>query len=442
MGLEAVTDLIKLFTGNSGGSNTTTTTSGRIGTKQTRISSELATQMLQNALESNQGLAAIAQGQAGAGMYNSTTNKLLTNDLLARLTANIAEKAAPTVESISPTTQTVKVANTVPSLKGQVPTLTALTLGKPLLDKVGKSKSIYDVVNNIYDFVTPAATLPATEALSSIGGLPAASAAPGSVLELLSATSQVSPIVYDALAPAADAISSALSFATSTAAIDTASSPAVLAGTSAALEGATADSLLGATATEAAIDSGILGGVGSEIGAAAGAGTAAELAAGAAEAADAGVLATAGLAAGAAGAAGLAADAGVLATAGVAAAEGGSVLLEAAPLLLWVICTELQDSGELPNELYLAGALRTINLPASVIRGYQWWAIPYTRLMRRSTLARKFIKPFAIARASYIATGKFNLAGWLSVVIGEPICAILGHTVAREKQNWEELYIG
>ena len=421
MGLEAVTDLIKLFTGNSGGSNTTTTTSGRIGTKQTMISSELATRMLQNALESNQGLAAIAQGQAGAGMYNSTTNKLLTNDLLARLTANIAEKAAPTVESISPTTQTAKVANIVPSLKGQVPTLTALTLGKPLLDKVGKVKSIYDVVNTISDFVTPAATLPATEALSSIGGLPAASAAPGSVLELLSATSQVSPIVYDALAPAADAISSALSFATSTAAIDTASSPAVLAGTSAALEGATADALLGATATEAAIDSGILGGVGSEIGAAAGAGTAA------------------GLAAGAAGAA----DAGVLATAGFAAAEGGSVLAEALPLVLgWVICTELQDSGELPNELYLAGALRTINLPASVIRGYQWWAIPYTRLMRRSTLARKFIKPFAIARASYIATGKFNLAGWLSVVIGEPICAILGHTVARKKQNWEELYIG
>lgn len=420
MGLEAVTDLIKLFTGNSGGSNTTTTTSGRIGTKQTMISSEIATQMLQNALESNQGLAAIAQGQAGAGMYNSTTNKLLTNDLLARLTANIAEKAAPTVESISPTTQTAKVANTVPSLKGQVPTLAALTLGKPLLDKVGKSKSIYDVVNNISDFVTPAATLPATESLSSIGGLPAASAAPGSVLESLSATSQVSPVVYDALAPAADAISSALSSATSTAAIDTASTAGELAGTSAALEGATADSLLGATATEAAIDSGILGGVGSEIGAAAGAGTAAELAAVAAGAADAGVLATAGV-----------------------AAEGGSVLVEALPLVLgWVICTELQDSGELPNELYLAGALRTINLPASVIRGYQWWAIPYTRLMRRSTLARKFIKPFAIARASYIATGKFNLAGWLSVVIGEPICAILGHTVARKKQNWEELYIG
>ena len=404
MGLEAVTDLIKLFTGNSGGSNTTTTTSGRIGTKQTMISSELATRMLQNALESNQGLAAIAQGQAGAGMYNSTTNKLLTDDLLARLTANIAEKAAPTVESISPTTQTVKVANTVPSLKGQVPTLAALTLGKPLLDKVGKSKSIYDVVNTISDFVTPAATLPATEALSSIGGLPAASAAPGSVLELLSATSQVSPVVYDALAPVANAISSALSSATSTA----------------ALEGATADFLLGATATETAIDSGILGGA-AETGAAAGAGTAAELAAGAAGAA----------------------DAGVLATAGFAAAEGGSVLAEALLLVLgWVICTELQDSGELPNELYLAGALRTINLPASVIRGYQWWAIPYTRLMRRSTLARKFIKPFAIARASYIATGKFNLAGWLSVVIGEPICAILGHTVARKKQNWEELYIG
>ena len=378
------------------------------------ISPEIATQMLQNALESNQGLAAVAQGQSSAGLYNSTTNKLLTNDLLARLTANIAEKAAPTVESISPTTQTAKVANTVPSLKGQMPTLAALTLGKPLLDKASKGKSLYDVVNNISDFVTPAATLPAAESISSLGGLPAASAAPGSVLDSLSATSQISPVVYDALAatPAADAVSSALS---STAVADTAGTAA---GTSALAEGATADSLLGATATETAIDSGILGGVGSEIGAAAGLGTAAELAAGAA-------------------------DAGVLATAGFAAAEGGSVLAEALPLVLgWVICTELQDSGELPNELYLAGALRTINLPASVIRGYQWWAIPYTRLMRRSTLARKFIKPFAIARASYIATGKFNLAGWLSVVIGEPICAILGHTVARKKQNWEELYIG
>ena len=126
--LNSLTELLKLFTGNSGGSNTTTTTSGKTGTRQTMISPEIATQMLQNALESNQGLAAVAQGQSSAGLYNSTTNKLLTNDLLARLTANIAEKAAPTVESISPTTQTAKVANTVPSLKGQMPTLAALTL--------------------------------------------------------------------------------------------------------------------------------------------------------------------------------------------------------------------------------------------------------------------------------------------------------------------------
>ena len=304
--LNSLTELLKLFTGNSGGSNTTTTTSGKTGTRQTMISPEIATQMLQNALESNQGLAAVAQGQSSAGLYNSTTNKLLTNDLLARLTANIAEKAAPTVESISPTTQTAKVANTVPSLKGQMPTLAALTLGKPLLDKASKGKSLYDVVNNISDFVTPAATLPAAESISSLGGLPAASAAPGSVLDSLSATSQISPVVYDALAatPAADAVSSALS---STAVADTAGTAA---GTSALAEGATADSLLGATATETAIDSGILGGA-SETGAAAGAGTAAELAAGAAAAA----------------------DAGVLATAGFAAAEGGSVLAEALPLV-------------------------------------------------------------------------------------------------------------
>ena len=70
-------------------------------------------------LESNQGLAAIAQGQAGAGMYNSTTNKPLTNDLLAdRL---ISQRKQRLQLSLFLPLQTAKVANSCPSLKATGP---------------------------------------------------------------------------------------------------------------------------------------------------------------------------------------------------------------------------------------------------------------------------------------------------------------------------------
>lgn len=75
--LDAVTKLIQLFAGS--GKQTTTQSSS--------MSSEGLQALVKQALESNQGLAQVSAGQAGAGLYNSSTNQLLTNDLLARLTA-------------------------------------------------------------------------------------------------------------------------------------------------------------------------------------------------------------------------------------------------------------------------------------------------------------------------------------------------------------------
>lgn len=88
--LDALASIMKLFTGNtktqSGGSVTET--------KSSSLDEADLAGLLKTALESNQGLAQVTQGQKAAGLFNSTSNKLLTNDLLARLTAQTAQQGA------------------------------------------------------------------------------------------------------------------------------------------------------------------------------------------------------------------------------------------------------------------------------------------------------------------------------------------------------------
>lgn len=92
--LDAVASLLKLFTGDS---KTRTQTGGSVTesqSTQSSLSDEDLAGLLRTALESNQGLASVTQGQKAAGLFNSTSNKLLTNDLLARLTAQAAQQGA------------------------------------------------------------------------------------------------------------------------------------------------------------------------------------------------------------------------------------------------------------------------------------------------------------------------------------------------------------
>lgn len=77
------------------GKNTNTSFGGSTSTKQTtseEVSPEAVNTIVKQMLEGTQGLAAVAQGQKTAGLYNSSTNQLLVNDLLSR-TAGVAAAA-------------------------------------------------------------------------------------------------------------------------------------------------------------------------------------------------------------------------------------------------------------------------------------------------------------------------------------------------------------
>lgn len=98
---------LKLLQSLSGGGKTQTT-SGGTTTTQTQLSQDTINATLKSALESNQGLAALAAGQANSGMYNSTVNQQMTNDLLARLTTNAAVAGAPKTTTTPKSTVTSK----------------------------------------------------------------------------------------------------------------------------------------------------------------------------------------------------------------------------------------------------------------------------------------------------------------------------------------------
>ena len=66
-------------------------------TTQTQLSPDATQAMLQQILESQQGLANVAAGQKGRGLYNSSTNQMLTNKLLSDTAAKVSLAGAPTV---------------------------------------------------------------------------------------------------------------------------------------------------------------------------------------------------------------------------------------------------------------------------------------------------------------------------------------------------------
>lgn len=128
----AITDVLKLIQSISG-TQSTSTTSGGTKTTQTQLDQNTVNGLLKSALESNQGLASVTQGQVGAGLYNSSTNTMLTNDLLSRLTTDIAAKSAPTTITSTPT----KTVQSTPGLgTAGMLGLGAVSLLKDPIDKI------------------------------------------------------------------------------------------------------------------------------------------------------------------------------------------------------------------------------------------------------------------------------------------------------------------
>lgn len=129
-----------------------TSTSGGTTTESTQIDQKTLDALLKQALEGNQGLAAISSGQSGAGLYNSSTNRLLTNDLLARVATDVAAKTATSTRTVSPQTTTV---NNQSMTDKDYAGLIAGTVGKGYADKYLKSKT---PIKTLYDDVKGAFT--------------------------------------------------------------------------------------------------------------------------------------------------------------------------------------------------------------------------------------------------------------------------------------------
>lgn len=70
-------------------------------TQQTRFDPATLDAMLQRAFERNGGLATALGGGRRAGLYNSSTANLLTNDFTSRMAAEVAQRGAPTVTNVS-----------------------------------------------------------------------------------------------------------------------------------------------------------------------------------------------------------------------------------------------------------------------------------------------------------------------------------------------------
>ena len=92
--LQNVLDLITNASSTFAGKKTTQT-------QNTSTSAEGLNSLLKQILESTQGLAAVSGGQKTAGLYNSSTNSLLTNDLLTRASGEVASRNQTTTQTVA-----------------------------------------------------------------------------------------------------------------------------------------------------------------------------------------------------------------------------------------------------------------------------------------------------------------------------------------------------
>jgi len=99
-----------------------------------------------------------------------------------------------------------------------------------------------------------------------------------------------------------------------------------------------------------------------------------------------------------------------------------------------VICTELHKQGMLPDNIFKAdqkfGQYLNENYPL-VTKGYHFWAIPLTKMMKRSKLLSRALYVFAYPWAQEMAyrMGESDRGHWLGRIIlyvGVPACFLLG----------------
>lgn len=368
----ALASILNLVTGSKSTSTTTP-----------NISGQGINAILQQILGSTQGLASVASGEKSAGLYNSTVNTQLINDLTTRTAGELASKSAG-----STTTQRTPAKLDFNSI---LTLLAAQGIGKiagPSLKKLGSP--LDDLGKNISDWFSNLG--------SGVGGTTQTLAPISSVADAVPLTTSGVDIAGSLALPASTA-----------SAIDIGASGVGAGALGSSVEGAGLLSVDTAALTDAATTA-TIGSVGSEL-----AGSAAI-------------------------------GAGTTAGAGVGAAAGaGEAFGYVAPAVAaWVICTQLKDEEYLSYSMYLTSASRGLSLPQDTIKGYHYWAIPFTKLMRRKDwlgyLTTLSVIPLARARCNHLSGSK-NILGFLTVILGEPICALIGWCLSKkESKDWRILY--
>jgi len=103
-----------------------------------------------------------------------------------------------------------------------------------------------------------------------------------------------------------------------------------------------------------------------------------------------------------------------------------------------VICTELNRQGLLSDELYdhPKALIHFQELPVETVRGYHSWAERTITTLASSPRLSRCILPIAVGRYKMITTGQWNLLGWITIAIAQPICWLIGKIIIEmEKQN-------
>lgn len=137
--LQSLPALAGLFTGKS-----STTTEGTDAAGQAA--------MLQQLLGGTQGLAAVTGGQHSAGLYNSSVNTQLTNDLLTRATAQVAAANKTTTTTQAPQLPAGKTAALA----------SGGALALKLFNQFGGTKKAKDLINGAGQDVSAPVSTPAT----------------------------------------------------------------------------------------------------------------------------------------------------------------------------------------------------------------------------------------------------------------------------------------
>lgn len=396
--MDLLTQLLATFKGGP----TTTQTSSET------VSNDKAKAYLEQILGSAGGLAAVSSGQKSAGLYNSSVNQQLTNDLLSRTAAQTAALSSTktATSQVGPQADPLmallalgggQLAGSLlgPAFKTGKKKLGLDDLGQKISDSIfGSSSSLATPYNAMVD-VYPAAidnvaiNSAALQNLDDLGNVQSGGSSTGSILGASAGAAGFAELAGTGTA------------ATGGGYVVGAEGATWLAADTAATTGTTA---LTATATTAAA-------TGAEV---------------------------AGTAAAATGAESLA-----LAVPYVAAAYAiseGSKALGIKEVPHWIICTELNRQGRMPHNFYRYGGREFLKYDEHGKQGYYIWAIPSVRHLRKypTSVYSKLLEIVFNARAEYLSaiggcTGARKTAlGFITTHCLYVGCWILSRTIARK----------